>query len=237
MEEHILLLDNEYANISDLEEIIETAIYRISDNIYRRVEYQEDALGAIEYLLDLKEDNKKISAIIADEHLYSEIGGSDFLRLCRGYLVYLCTKDSRYLHLNLKKLDDFCSIEKICEKGAKVDKEFIYFLKDVFKNVKDYADFVQYFWDCNPLMIMLCGHPTGVDTTGLEDVAVIQKEDGCEYRVLDLLKEDGILSPQEIEPALNNHYRLSDPNNLKKLKYNPSSKHIKKRIKQKKSSY
>jgi len=237
MEENILLLDNEYQDISDLEEIIKTAIGNVKDNTSRKLEFLEDASGAMDYLLDLKKGEKNISAIIADEHLYSEIGGSDFLRLCRGYLVYSCTKDSRYLNLNLKKLNDFDSIEKICEKGARVDKEFINFLKNFSEDIKDYVDFVQYFLKCNPLIIMLCGHPTGVDTTGLEDVPLIQKKDGCEYYVLDLLEGDGIFSPQEIEPVLNNHYRLSDPNNLKKLKYNPSSKHIKKRIKQKKSSY
>jgi len=175
MEENILLLDNEYQDISDLEEIIKTAIGNVKDNTSRKLEFLEDASGAMDYLLDLKKGEKNISAIIADEHLYSEIGGSDFLRLCRGYLVYSCTKDSRYLNLNLKKLNDFDSIEKICEKGARVDKEFINFLKNFSEDIKDYVDFVQYFLKCNPLIIMLCGHPTGVDTTGLEDVPLIQK--------------------------------------------------------------
>ena len=229
MEEHILLLDNEYADISDLEDVIKNAIYQIKDRVYRVVDLEEDSAGAIEYLLDLKEKNKMISAIVADEHLYGEIEGSDFLRFCRGHLVYLCTGNLRYLNLNLERLNDFCSIERICGKGAKVNKEFVDFAKDVFKNVKNYMGFVRYFLDCDPLTIMLCGYPSIVNKIGLEDVPIIQKEDGCEYKVLGLLEENGILSPEEVEPALKNHYRLANPNDFKRLKYNPSSKRIKKK--------
>lgn len=232
MDEYILLLDNEYENISDLEEVINDAINKISDGFYRETHIEPDSKSAVDYLKYLKDKNKKISAVIADEHLYEGIDGSDFLRFCRGYLPYLCTNEERCININWDRLGNFSLLRKICEKRSSwFDRQYIEFAEENFETPKEYGDFVKYFLDSDPLIVMLCGHPSGINTFGIEDVPIIQKCDGCELKVLEILENEGILAPEEVEPVLNNHYRLADPTNLKRFKYNPNSKRIKKKKK------
>ncbi|MEM4330855.1 MAG: response regulator [Candidatus Pacearchaeota archaeon] len=230
MKESILIIDNEYENISDLEDLIKGTFFSkfpLSKNILQIV---EDDTQAIDFLREIKEEKRDISAIICDNHLSGDLDGDDFLRLLRGYLVYLMSPEERYLGVDIRKINSLEEIGKMIRKGFYYEK-YKNYIEENFKDFSEYKDIVNYFHLDRERAIptvIFCGHPEGVRRFGIEDVPIIQKENGCEVAVLDYLIEEGIFEKEEVySNVLTKHPRLGKNVSEKKRAYNPNSHRIK----------
>lgn len=223
--EPILILDNEFENVSDLIDLL-------SDSIRRRghygefVFYCESAEEASELMIERMKIKRGLSAMIVDNHLYG-LDGEDFLRIVNGRVGYCISKDRRHLNLDLNRFYNFEELYRVIGKNNAISD----FIEGVFSN--DYTLYLEFlkWWnneERKPLQIMLCGHPSYVDLAGLEDVFLIRKQEGCEREILSFLEENGIFNHNEIESAYNNHPRFS-AEDKRKNEYNPCCHRIKKK--------
>ncbi|MBM3232628.1 hypothetical protein FJZ18_00470 [Candidatus Pacearchaeota archaeon] len=240
----ILMVDNEYENISDLEEVIERAANLAFPESGEFTQYTESPVEAMEHLKDIIQLGKRYSAIISDNHFYEGICGDDFIRLIQGQLGYCHSKDERHIHLQLKNFRDFKQIIKCT---GRENKEITEFLDEHFRNFSEYRKFVDYHFgnpETSPKLILYCGNINEADTTGFYGVSVVQKSRSELYReyrggnhnlseetVLDILKGEGIFTPEQIFPVLIKHPRISPTLPENERIYNPISSHIRKRKK------
>jgi len=231
----ILMLDNEYENVSDLEEILEIAGRKAFPDAREITILAESAEETIRIMIDKKNSEESFSGLIFDNHLYGEMDGDDLLRIIHGKTGYCFKKNSVYTNLKPSKFKSFKEFANVAtdNKHSSRSQMILDFLEEHFKGIKDYVSFVNYFsQERNEFpQIFLSGSTSRIDSTGLYGIYYVQKCQGCEYNVLDIIKNEGIFSPDVIIPAINNHYRLSPVIQQKKKEYNPSSKHIKTRKK------
>ncbi|MBI3334083.1 hypothetical protein HYZ97_01225 [Candidatus Pacearchaeota archaeon] len=235
----ILLVDNEYENISALEEVIEHTAHKVSRDIRDPVIYCESADEALLQMQEAMNTGMRFSAIISDNHFFEGILGEDFLRTIQGYAAYCYSKEEAHLKVDIGKLPDFAALTKITNRrNAEMDE----FLSEHFNNPQAYKAFTRYFYgqdEESPVTILYCGNINEADTAGLFTVYLVQKDNGdresrrkdelSEIRVLRILKQEGVFDHSLLEEAVNVHPRLSPAVPEEKRAYNPSSKHIKRR--------
>ena len=229
----ILLVDDEYIDVSDLEDVINKAgfVAGFQENIAVLCESCEDA---IEYMEQQKEQGHGISALISDNHIgTSDIDGDDFLRILRGRLPYCFSRFEEDAYLQARH---FRSLNQIEQRVRRKNENISSFILNSFQDYKDYLNFSDYYFG-NPRgetpTLMLCGHPQEANLTGLETTHLVGKDNRqakdrfCEIEVMDFLTNLGIFYKETIREAITYNPRLSNPN-LKKQRYNPCSAHTKK---------
>lgn len=232
----ILVVDDEYADVSDLEDVLNRAGQMIGhpENIVTVCESCEEA---VEFMGEQMQAGERISALITDNHIgTSNIDGDDFLRILMGKLLYCVSRFEGDSYLSVERFRDLKEIESYVNRTNDSVSRFI---KKSFDSLRDYTQFSQYYYgnsENSPTTVMLCGHPREVNLTGIEDIVLIGKDgrfqesrDPCELRVLDVLREAGIFSGECVGFGIQNNSRLSNPD-PKKKEYNPSSAHIKRAL-------
>ena len=242
--EPILMIDNEYENISDLEEILERAAQKAFPDEGECIQYAESPEEATEFMKERMQQGRRYSALICDNHYYAGIDGDDFIRLLHGQLGYCHSKDERHLYLKLSKFRDLAQITRCT---GRENKEVTLFLKENFANLGEYKCFVEYYFgnpeEC-PKVILYCGNVSEADTSGFYGVAVVQKgrsgldDENCERNlclseeaVLQILEEEDIFTPEQIAPVVMEHPRISPQLPEKDRVYDSYSHHIKRRKK------
>lgn len=193
----ILMLDNEYENISDLQEILESAGRKAFPNAGEITLLAESAEEALRIMIDQKTNEKSFSGMIFDNHLFGEIDGDDLLRIVHGKIGYCFKKNSAYTNLKPARFKSFEEIANIATDYKHNDRSqmILDFLEEHFEGIKDYVSFVDYFsQDRNECpQIFFSGSVSRIDTTGLYGVYYIQKCQGCEYKVLDIIRNEGFI--------------------------------------------
>lgn len=231
MDGKIIVLDNEYENVSDLLEIIEGACLRQGKKPSERILYYERVEEMLEQTLEMAKKHEEINAFICDNHLSDLMDGDDLIRFLRGQIPYLTSRDLSLLRVDINKIRTSKDLEGLL-RGKIKRKDFLELMEEYFPSWEDYREIANYFHlkRENPIAtVLFCGHPEGANLIGIEDVEVIRKCEGCEYMVLDFLDRADVFSKEDIKEPLNNHYRLSP--NSKRRSYNPLSHHIKTRKK------
>jgi hypothetical protein len=234
----ILMADDEWSDVSDLEDVLDkasTAIYTAYENdmehfpynipIANLRQYSANPEEALDYLLEYQRNNHRFSAIISDNHMKSEeglsISGDDFLRIISGKLIYCLTKNSSDEDYGIEAVEKWDSFDDLYD-SLSVDDEEVQDFMEKFEDPQNYASFVNYFFGNQqnpPALILLCGNPREADLTGLDDLFIVQKQtrkvrkgiyQPCENEILNHLIEKGIFPREFIEPHVKEHPRLGD---------------------------
>jgi CheY-like chemotaxis protein len=237
----ILLIDDEYADISDLEQVLRYAAIKAGhpEGITVHCESCEDA---ITFMKDQKKARRKISAIICDNHIgTSEIDGDNFLRIIRGNLLYCYSGFPDDSYTTAERFKDLNDLESY---SGKKNSQLTRFFQDNFKDFKQYVDFYKYFYPENELStptIMLCGYPREANLEGLGDIYVFAKnikerasKTACELDVLDTFREWGLFDLDEINYGIEKNGRLCHEDH-KKREYNSCANRIRKMIREKRT--
>ena len=230
----ILLIDNEHENIADLEMILKNATRKfLADEA--NVVYTASPDEAAREMIKAYTEGYGFSAIISDDHMDQDlqtgtatIDGQDFLRIVGGHAGYCISHAIEDLEVgNFSQFSNFNRMaDRLIGKSSKLryghQREIIEFMERNFRVPEMYQRFVDYYAGRSeaPMLMLYCGHPTFVDSAGLDDVALVQKKDGCEQRALDYLKDEGIIPIDSIAPFIEEHPRLCSKG---RKKYNPMS--------------
>lgn len=232
----ILLLDDEYADISDLEHVLANAAIRAGHprGITVYCESCEEALDIMKYQ---KRSNKGISAIISDNHIgTSEIDGDDFLRIIRGNLLYCYSGFVDDAYMRAEHFKDLSELKKYSGRtNAPLDR----FFEENFKDLKNYVDFYRYYYPSHSPgtpAILLCGNLREANLDGLMGIQTFGKDtryraskSPCELDVLDTLMDLGLFELDELDYGLKKNRRLSHPDPKRRI-FNPCANTIRKRI-------
>ncbi len=231
----ILMIDDEPLNISDLEDLIDSAAYQIDIGIRMR-EFCASAEQAIFYLIRSMTERRRYSAIITDNHLNSDyedcLDGDEFLQVITGNIGYALSRNKDNLGMSLDGIGTFQ--ELLGEAGGNEEDRVYVFLRDNFSGMPNYRDFVDYYFGDGvqriPL-IMLCGSPSEAALEGLEDrVITIQKQPlrlsgrqvyFCEAEIMRILAEEGVLPADSVQKALEMHPRFSSNTRAQEREYRP----------------
>jgi hypothetical protein len=233
----VLIIDNEYENVSDLEELLKDAAGRaFPNNSGETIIYTESPDDALAIMQDYMSRGRNLSAIICDSHFYEGPRGEDFLRIIMGQLAYCHSRCRKHLAADIRRANSF---EEVVACAGKEDKMINEFLQEHFETIDKYRAFVEYYFGemrDNPLVILYCGNISELDNSGLWEVDIVRKKSvggqASELQVLDILEANGVFTIDELVPALDKHYRFSPQTLPQKQQYNPNSCHIKQRKKE-----
>ncbi len=236
----IMIIDDEEENISDLQDVLESAARKAFPRIDQPVQYVTTAEEAMDNMIQAWKFSKSFSAIICDNHLQeSLIHGETFLRIIQGKLAYTLTKQEKHLNLNLDRFRNFTDLVKCVKQDLSIDsyRRIEEFMAETFTDMRFYQEFVDNYFGqealYSPKLVMFCGTPSTVDRLGLEDVSFVQKsgslERHSELKVIDILQESGVFAPDYVQLALEEHPRFSSKTPEKKRMYSPTASRIKKK--------
>ena len=231
----ILLVDDEWDNIADLEGIL-TSVQTEMQSGHKKYElpymplavYAAHPEQAVREMIRIMESEGNIGAIISDNHLKdSDVDGDDFLRILQGYPGYCASKQEVDLDMDIY---EYKSFEEFLN-SSKMDENILQFLEYSFGEIGYYQGFKEYFFGLskkNPKLIMLCGNPKEVDRTGLDDIEIVHKGNknlgaSCEQVVLGYLAESEILPSELVYKVLENHHRLGKGVHPNHKLYHPRS--------------
>lgn len=237
----ILLVDDEWGDIQDLDGLLEEVQIRMLNDLDSNPEkfpyeipsanirqYTSHPAQAIEEMLETMRQEQRYSAIVSDNHMKDDnsesIFGEDFLRIIHGVPVYCSSKDEDDAEIPLSDLTQTCSFREMLELGSRrADEEILDFMESNFKDVQQYMEMVNYYFGDkkqHPLLVMLCGNPSGANLIGIEDhVYMIGKKISkspkgkrtfCEKDLLYILGERRILPEEYITPTIEEHPRLGN---------------------------
>jgi hypothetical protein len=232
----ILLVDDEYSDVSDLEDLINNIGFKAGhrENLAQLYESCEEA---IEFMQEQRKLGLGISALISDNHIgTSQIDGDDFLRILNGKLLYCFSKLERDQYSLAEHFSSFQDIQRFSNRR---NDAILNFMKCSFRDMQDYVSFYRYYYgnkEGKLPTIMLCGNPREADITGLNETYLIGKgirSNGagafCEKKVLGILNNLGLFDRKEVSYVVESHQRLSHPD-PKKREYNPCSNPLKKKV-------
>ena len=211
----ILIVDDEFHNIDDLELAIDCAFAVMK---YRGIrEYAAHPEEAVEKMIRSMQEGEKYAAIISDNHMGDTICGDDFFKLVRGHLAY-CFSESFEEEVDLRRYRSFADIQREVLGHANTDDQILSFLEENFRHIEEYRNFVNHHFEAR--LIILCGIPNGLNLGPLEGRIDVFKKPShavkkgerylCEKAVMLCLAGHGIFPIDAVEKSFEYHPRLAN---------------------------
>lgn len=236
----ILIIDNEHENVGDLEIALRKAAMKTFAE-GEKVIYTASPDEAVRDMLEKLKNGGGYSAIITDNHFDMDDGvftidGQDFIRIFYGGLGYCISHADEDMNIgNFRRFKSFGKlVEEVIGKSSRPRsahvRNVVDFMERNFGNPNTYQSFLDYYTGRvdKPFVLLYCGNPRFVDKTGLDGIDVVHKrQEDSELKIIETLREEGIIPEEEITHALEEHPRFGDYLDKNSCKgYNPRASHI-----------